>query len=283
MDKKRILAVEDNTVNLATLEQELSKHYEVIPMSAGPRAIKYLERCRVDLILLDVQMPGMSGIEVLQTVRTMEHGVNVPVIFLTASKEKSTVIEGSRLGICDYIVKPFDPEKLHGRIEAALANIKPRPIDNQQLIVKINEILTLMGSGSLKEAVTKAEETLGYAIEQEVAIRVESAKQKIKSADLPGAERILLRTIQFVNHLEQERLQANNTALNQIGIKNRLQLILNDLRNFKTEEAKEQLGNLMAFRIPEAVFERCQQIMNLLNEFDESGAEMIIMQTIQML
>ena len=108
MEKMRILAIDDNTVNLATLEQELKSKYEVIPMISGRRAIKYLYREQVDLILLDVEMPIMDGIETLKEIRAQENGVTVPVIFLTAKKDKATVIDGAKLGIMDYITKPFD-------------------------------------------------------------------------------------------------------------------------------------------------------------------------------
>ena len=91
MEKMRILVVDDNTVNLATVEQELKEKYEVIPMLSGRRAVKYLYREKVDLILLDVQMPIMDGIETLKTIRTQENGVTVPVIFLTTKKDKLTV------------------------------------------------------------------------------------------------------------------------------------------------------------------------------------------------
>ena len=99
MEKMRILVVDDNTVNLATVEQELKEKYEVIPMLSGRRAVKYLYREKVDLILLDVQMPIMDGIETLKTIRTQENGVTVPVIFLTTKKDKLTVVEGAKLGI----------------------------------------------------------------------------------------------------------------------------------------------------------------------------------------
>lgn len=283
MDKKRILAIEDNSVNLATLVQVLSRYYEVVPMSTGARAIKYLEKFRVDLVLLDVQMPGMSGIETLQTMRTMEYGVNVPVIFLTASKEKSTVIEGSRLGICDYIVKPFDPTKLHDRIEQAIANIAPRTIDNPQLAAKLTETVQLLATGSPKTSIVKAEEILGYEVGTDIAGRIESAKQKIKANDFVGAERILNRTIQLVNHNEQERLQESNVALNQLGIKNRLQLILSDIHNFKTEDAKEKISELISHKIPDTVFETCQKALSLLNEYDEDSAEAILTATFKSL
>lgn len=62
MPKMRILAVDDNVVNLATLEQELKDKYEVIPMISGRRAIKFLQSEDVDLVLLDVQMPVMDGL-----------------------------------------------------------------------------------------------------------------------------------------------------------------------------------------------------------------------------
>ena len=93
MEKMRILVVDDNTVNLATVEQELKEKYEVIPMLSGRRAVKYLYREKVDLILLDVQMPIMDGIETLKTIRTQENGVTVPVIFLTTKKDKLTAAQ----------------------------------------------------------------------------------------------------------------------------------------------------------------------------------------------
>ena len=119
MEKMRILAIDDNTVNLATLEQELKSKYEVIPMISGRRAIKYLYREQVDLILLDVEMPIMDGIETLKEIRAQENGVTVPVIFLTAKKDKATVIDGAKLGIMDYITKPFNNVIVQKRVKNA--------------------------------------------------------------------------------------------------------------------------------------------------------------------
>ena len=113
MPRMRILAVDDNVVNLATLEQELKDKYEVIPMISGRRAIKFLQSEDVDLVLLDVQMPVMDGLETLQEIRTLENGVTLPVIFLTSTADKVVLLEGSKLGIMDYILKPFDSFDLH--------------------------------------------------------------------------------------------------------------------------------------------------------------------------
>jgi CheY-like chemotaxis protein len=116
MRKIRILAVDDNVVNLATLEQELKDKYELIPLNSGVRAIKYLRKQRPDLILLDVEMPIMDGIDTLNEIRSMENGTTLPVIFLTTNNDRFTVTEGIKLGIVDYVIKPFKSVELRERI-----------------------------------------------------------------------------------------------------------------------------------------------------------------------
>lgn len=120
MDKKRILAVDDSSISLAAIEQELKRDYEVIPVNSGDRAIQYVKRERPDLILLDIQMAQKDGIETLQEIRGLEKGTDVPVIMLTSKQDRATVVETSKLGIYDYVIKPFKGEDLHKRIDRAL-------------------------------------------------------------------------------------------------------------------------------------------------------------------
>lgn len=126
MEKKKILAVDDNAVNLAAIEQTLQDEYEIIPMVAGKRAIKYLGVEKVDLILLDVQMPDMDGIQTLEEIRKLDNGWTVPVIFLTATSDSDVSAAGARLGIMDYITKPFDGTDLKKRIEDAFQKISAK-------------------------------------------------------------------------------------------------------------------------------------------------------------
>lgn len=126
MEKKKILAVDDNAVNLAAIEQTLQDEYEIIPMVAGKRAIKYLGVEKVDLILLDVQMPDMDGIRTLEEIRKLDNGWTVPVIFLTATNDSDVSAAGARLGIMDYITKPFDATDLKKRIEDAFQKISAK-------------------------------------------------------------------------------------------------------------------------------------------------------------
>lgn len=120
MGKLRILAVDDNSISLAAIEQELKKEYEVIPVNSGARALQYLRRERPDLILLDIQMAQKDGIETLREIREMEKCKDIPVIMLTSKQDKSAVVETSKLGIYDYILKPFQGENLHNRIDRVL-------------------------------------------------------------------------------------------------------------------------------------------------------------------
>lgn len=123
MDKKIcILAVDDSPVNLAIIERELKNKYEVIPVNSGSRALRYLKIETPDLILLDIQMPQMDGIETLKGIRALENGAKIPVIMLTAKNDKSTILESSKLGIYDYVLKPFVSQDLHDRIVRTLKN-----------------------------------------------------------------------------------------------------------------------------------------------------------------
>ncbi len=121
MDRKqKILVVDDISLNLSNVEQALKGKYEVIPVNSGTRALKYIARQKPDLILLDIRMENLDGIQTLKEIRTMENGADIPVIMLTAKRDKDTVLESAALGIFDYIVKPFEPKDLLSRVENAL-------------------------------------------------------------------------------------------------------------------------------------------------------------------
>lgn len=118
--KLKILAVDDNSISLAKIEQELKGEYEVTPVNSGERALKYLKKNRPNLILLDVQMALKDGVETLREIREMEKCQKIPVIMLTSQRDKQIILESSKLGINDYVLKPFNAQDLHERIERVL-------------------------------------------------------------------------------------------------------------------------------------------------------------------
>lgn len=118
--RKCILAVDDTAIILTRISSTLRDDYEVITINSGVRALKYLEQEKPDLILLDIQMPQKDGIETLREMRAMPDRADIPVIMLTGVEDKGTVLESAKLGIRDYILKPFHSEELLKRIRRVL-------------------------------------------------------------------------------------------------------------------------------------------------------------------
>lgn len=125
--RKRILAVDDAATILLRITDTLEKYYEVITVNSGVRALRYLERVKPDLILLDIRMTPKNGFETLREIRDMKDRADIPVIMLTAMEDKDSVLEGITLGISDYILKPFAPDDLLSRIRRVLESAERQP------------------------------------------------------------------------------------------------------------------------------------------------------------
>lgn len=118
--KKCILAVDDNAIVLTRISDTLSNDYEVVTVNSGLRALRYLKEEKPALILMDIKMAQMDGIETLRKIRAMEDREDIPVIMLTGVEDKDVVVESAKLGIDDYILKPFYSDELIKRISRVL-------------------------------------------------------------------------------------------------------------------------------------------------------------------
>lgn len=277
MDKMKILVVDDNTVNLALVEQELQDKYEVTPVISGRRAINFLYREKVDLILLDVQMPIMDGVETLKEIRRLENGVTVPVVFLTARKEKSAVIAGSKLGIMDYILKPFDGDDLTKRIETIFKKLGKIPIEYQELVEHLKRIEQFIKECRFERALTELENILCYKLDKEIRERVSHIRAKVEETSYDSAISMLERVIKYINMqnsgsiVEEERLPINEGEINV-----KLLYLLDDLENFKMKEVNTKLVNLLKYDMPEYIYTTIQEAKQKIDEFDDGAAEQII-------
>lgn len=102
-----VLAVDDEPTNLRFLMEILKGEYRVYPAPSGERALKFLEGNKPDLILLDVEMPGMNGYEVIRRIKEMPERRDVPIIFLTGLEGRDNEQTAFDLGAVDYILKPI--------------------------------------------------------------------------------------------------------------------------------------------------------------------------------
>ena len=272
----KILAIDDNVVNLATIEQELRDVYDVIPVNSGRRALKFIYQEKVDLILLDIQMPVMDGIETLKQIREQENGTTVPVIMLTANHNKATVIEGTKLGIMDYIVKPFDGSDLRKRIERALKRRGALPMDASELYQRIEEIDNCLHNKNHNLAAGKIDEILSYPLEDSVLKRLQTARQKMRSGEFDAAERIVDRILQVLGKKEVKIEDAGLKAISLGELNAKLLFILDDLEHFRVENAEERVDDLMRYEIPLKIRDKCLNAQKCIKEYDDAEAERLV-------
>ncbi len=124
----RVLVVDDEPEITALVAYHLARaSYRVRTAADGSEAFRAVESERPDLIVLDVMLPGLSGLEVLKTLRTRLELQTVPVVLLTARGGEAERIEGLRLGADDYITKPFSPQELVLRVGAILRRVAQEP------------------------------------------------------------------------------------------------------------------------------------------------------------
>jgi len=118
-DKGRILVVDDNETNRDFLSRRLEMEgFSVELAEDGRRALETLKRRIVDLVLLDVMMPGISGYEVLEEIRLKQSLTELPVIMVTARDRSEDIVQALKLGANDYITKPIDIRVLLARVQA---------------------------------------------------------------------------------------------------------------------------------------------------------------------
>lgn len=132
-----ILIVDDNPQNLQVLGKILMENnYKIEFSTNGEAALKWLETRHFDLVLLDINMPGMDGFEVCRRIRLKQEMNNIPVIFLSADSERNSILKGFEFGAQDYVTKPFDSRELLVRVNT---HIKLK--DSLEKLEKFNKSL----------------------------------------------------------------------------------------------------------------------------------------------
>ena len=132
-----ILAVDDEAGILRLIKLELSSQgFRVIVAGDGEEALRLAEQQRPDIVVLDILMPQMSGLEVM---RRLRERTSVPIILLTAKDHDEDKVRGLELGADDYLVKPFNPEELSARVRAVLRR-GIRPAAGAENVVRVSNV-----------------------------------------------------------------------------------------------------------------------------------------------
>ena len=160
MAKERILVVEDDEDILQLLKYNLAKEgYGVTGVTSGEEALKVLKSGLPDLLLLDLMLPGVDGLEVCRRFKRDTQTGQVPIIMLTAKGEEADIVTGLELGADDYITKPFSPRVMLARVRAVLRRRQAEPLD-ESAPLKIQELVIHPG----RHEVVVADQTLDLTV-----------------------------------------------------------------------------------------------------------------------
>jgi len=145
-NRRKIMLVDDDTACRQQGRAILKDYYEVYPFHSARKLFEVLEEFVPDLILLDIQMPVIDGFEAIKRLKSDERFAQIPVIFLTASNDKDSVIKGSKLGAAGFVTKPFSAPDLCDHIERCLTYaaltvppVKKEPNDEKPVVLAIDD------------------------------------------------------------------------------------------------------------------------------------------------
>jgi DNA-binding response OmpR family regulator len=158
---RTVLIVDDSRTNLHVMGQRLGeKGYLVVLSDNGREAIDLIAGRGFDLVLLDRVMPGVSGLDVLATVRSAPDTADLPIIMITAQSDKASAVEALAAGADDYVAKPFDFDVLLARIERTL-NRAARIADLKRSVAAMDARIAAraieLGEAKTELAVTRAD------------------------------------------------------------------------------------------------------------------------------
>ena len=140
MSKEHILVVDDEEDILELVRYNLAKEgYQVTGALTGEDALKKARSNSFDLIVLDLMLPGIDGLEVAKRLKNSPKTEQVPIVMLSAKGEEADIVTGLELGADDYITKPFSPRVMIARVRTALRRKIGKPLD-EPTVVQIYEL-----------------------------------------------------------------------------------------------------------------------------------------------
>lgn len=152
MSKEKILVVDDEEDILELVRYNLAKEgYQVKCVTSGEDALKAASEETPDVVLLDLMLPGVHGLDVCRNLKSNESTMNIPIVMLTAKGEDADIVAGLELGADDYVTKPFSPRVLLARIRVVLR----RKLETQPSEVSILKIHDFVINPGRHEALVK--------------------------------------------------------------------------------------------------------------------------------
>jgi CheY-like chemotaxis protein len=220
MAAPKILVVDDQPINVQLLKRKLEREaIKVTTATNGLEALSSVKWDRPDLILLDVMMPDMDGIEVCQRLQADEETKPIPVIFITARTSKEGKIEGLGVGAVDYITKPIDLDETMARVQTQLRFVAANRelVDLQRRLSEARRAATI---GAVTQGIAhNLNNLLGVVIGYLDLVKAYHDKPELVKKNAAAVEEAVLRIVSIIKQLSN------------LVVKTRLPLIAGDLQN----------------------------------------------------
>ncbi len=143
--KAKILAIDDEKDILDLVSYNLRKEgFDVVTSMNGEEAMKLIKKDNYNLIILDLMLPGIQGMEFCKMLKHSDDTAGIPVIMLTAKSEEMDKVLGLEMGADDYITKPFSPREFIARVKAVLRRTREKPAVEK--ILKIGDLVINTGT-----------------------------------------------------------------------------------------------------------------------------------------
>ncbi len=200
---KRILIADDDPFNRELLQMELSDAgFEVIMAGDGEEALQKVQELPVDLLLLDVMMPKIDGVELVRRLRQQKEFENLPIILLTAKAQTKDKLLGLEAGANDYITKPFDIRELLARVKVQLrlAELERQSLETE----RVKGVLEMAGAAAheLSQPISGA---MGHVYLMLMEEDVGDGRKAVRVEDLKNTEDCLRRATDILHRIQAIR------------------------------------------------------------------------------
>ncbi len=270
-ERKKIIAVDDNPENLNLLKNTLKDTYIVYPVPSAAEMFELLEHVQPELILLDVEMPGMNGYEAARKLKEHNKHNEIPIIFLTSMNDSKSEIEGLSLGAVDYIHKPIVIPLLLQRLKMHLSFQDHQREIQDMLELKSKEVILRIAAEQEALSASQAKSDFLSHMSHEIRSPLNAVIGMInigyEKEDIDEIKVYLVRARNAANHvlnvindiLDMSKIEANKLELsfNDFDFKTMISKIV-DVTGIRAQEKHQQITVNMDPNIPS--FINCDEL-----------------------